>query len=165
MSAKKDFYLAIRAKLEATSVKHARLFNNQYNKIAQEKPFPFPAAFIQFLELDYTTRGDKSQDAETIVRLHVGYDSIKTEDLAVFDLLEEIHQVLQGLELSDDFTPLDRVHEEQDVDHDVISVWLVDYSFKLRDRSAARENTLIKTQLQDVGIEINAAKPWLRQSQ
>lgn len=164
MSAKKDFYLAIKAELLKTSVKTARLFNNQFIKIDQEKPFPFPAVMVQFLELDYTTRGDLSQYGDTIARLHIGYDSLKTEDLAVFDLLDEIHAVIQGLTISELFTPLDRVHEEQDVDHDVLSVWVVDYSFKLNDIAASRTNNLIKTELTGVDIDINPAKPWLKQN-
>lgn len=164
MSAKKDFYLAIKTALgDAPSVKHVGLFNNQFNRIAEEKPFGFPAVFVQFLELDYFTRGDSSQDAETIARLHIGYDSLKTDDLAIFDLIDEIHGVIQGLTLNSLFTPLDRVHEEQDVDHDVISVWLADYAFKLRDNNGTRDSKLVKTSLTGVEVDISSAKPWLKQ--
>lgn len=165
MSAKKDFYLAIKTALgDAPSVKHVGLFNNQFVKIEQEKPFGFPAVFVQFLELDYFTRGDSSQDAETIARLHIGYDSLETDDLKIFDLIDEIHGVLNGVTVNSLFTPLERVREEQDVDHDVISVWLADYSFKLRDNSANREQNLVKTTLTGVDVEISSAKPWLKQN-
>ena len=165
MSTKRDTYLKIKEVLEGVpAVKHVRLFNNQYTNIAREKPFPFPAVFIQFLELDYTTRGDLTQDGLTRARLHIGYDSLKTEDLAVFDLLDDIHKALQGLELVNVFTPLDRVHEEQDVDHDIISVWLVDYAFKIRDFSGSRNSKLVAANPQDVSIAINAGKPWLKQN-
>jgi hypothetical protein len=166
MSAKKDFYLAVKQALEdnAPSVKTVRLFNNQFQKIEQEKPFPFPAVMVHFLELDYSTRGDSSQDGETIVRLHIGYDSIKDEDLEIFDLLDEIHGAIQGLTVGELFTPLDRVFEEQDIDHDVISVWSVDYSFKLRDTEANNTSNLVKTTLTGVDVNISPSKPWLRQN-
>lgn len=165
MSAKKDFYLAIKSALgaDAPSVKHVGVFNNQFNRISEEKPFGFPAVFVQFLELDYLSRGDDSQDAATVARLHIGYDSLETDDLKIFDLIDEIHIAIQGLSVNSLFTPLDRVHEEQDIDHDVISVWLSDYAFKLRDNAGERNSKLVKTTLTGLDVELSSAKPWLKQ--
>jgi hypothetical protein len=153
MSTKKDFYLAVRAQLETAGVKHVRLYNSQFDEMDNENTFAFPCAFIEFTQLDWLTKSEGYQEADTVVRIHVGFESVKTEELEILDLLETIHSNLQGLHNPEYFTPLDRAFEGQDTNHDNVIVWLLDYDTLLSDNSGNRNLKLVKTTITD--LEVN----------
>lgn len=154
MSAKKDLYLAIKAKIkEKTCIKHVRLFNNQFENMEKEDTFAFPCVFVQFLNLDWSTETEGVQKGDTTIRLHVGFETLKTEDLEKFDIIDDqIHKYIEGLE-SEDFSKLSRTNEEQDVNHDNVYVWLMDYGTNLLDDSGARQGKMVKTTI--TGLEVN----------
>ena len=153
MSTKKDFYLAVRAQLETTSLKHVRLYNSQFDEMDGENTFPFPCAFIEFTQLQWLTKSEGYQEADTVFRIHVGFESIKTEELVVLDLLEEIHAALQGLHDPEYFTPLDRGFEGQDTNHDNVIVWMLDYDTLLSDNAGNRNAKLVKTTITELQID------------
>ncbi len=151
MSTKKDFYLAVKAKiLDNTDVKHVRLYNSQFDEMDSENTFPFPCVFIEFSALDWITKSEGYQEAETTIKLHVGFESVKTEELEVFDLLEDIHEDLQGMHDPEYYTPLNRSFEGQDTNHDNVIVWQVDYDTLLSDNSGNRNNKLVETTIENL---------------
>lgn len=166
MSAKKDFYLALRALiLDNTSVKHCQLYNSQFQEISTENTFLFPCVFIEFTAIEWQTRALGRQEADTTIRLHVGFESLATEELVILDLLDEIHAVLQGFCIADLINPLDRVFEGQDTNHDNVIVWLLDYNTLLFDNAGNRANKLVLTTLTELEIDADttteATKPRL----
>lgn len=168
MSAKKITYLAIKEKLLALeNVKHCLLFNSQFDNMDDENTFPFPCVFVEFLQLDYTAKALGTQEADARIRLHVGFESLKTEELAILDLLEAIQGTLQGFTDDATFSPLNRVFEGQDVNHDQVIVWLMDYETLITDTAGHRDNKLVETSLDDICIDVDtsteATKPWLKQ--
>lgn len=164
MGAKKDYYLAVKAKLESIGldpndntvkpkIKHVRLYNSQFDEIDSENTFPFPCVFVEFTALDWLTKSEGYQEAETTIRLHVGFESVKTEELDVLDLLEDIQAELQGFHDPEYFTPMDRNFEQQDTNHDNVIVWMQDYNTLLSDNAGNRNNKLVKTQIGDLCID------------
>lgn len=169
MSVKTDLYLAVKKRvLNTTGVKHFALFNSQFDNIEQEQLFPFPCVFLEFADLQYETVAKGGQKGDFILRLHVGFESVATEDLQLLELLEELHQKIQGFgnegESEDGFfLPMNRVSEAQDTNHDNITVWQVEYSSLVHDNSGHVNNGLIKTELTtlDVDLDPDTYKPRL----
>jgi hypothetical protein len=163
MSIKKSTYIAIRDRiLLETGVKTSRLYNSQFDNEGQEATYTLPVAFIEFAELVYTSNAEGVQEIAARIRIHVGASSLKTEDLGVLDLLETVHASLQGFSAVPDSTPLDRVFEGQDVNHDNVTVWVMDYTTRLTDTSGARNNKLISIMLEVIDVDGEAEKPRLR---
>tara|TARA_R110000796_G_scaffold74629_10_gene167833 strand:- start:827 stop:1327 length:501 start_codon:yes stop_codon:yes gene_type:complete len=164
MSVKKNSYIAIRDRiLLETEVKTSRLYNSQFDNESQEATYTLPAAFIEFSELVYRSNAEGVQEVDARIRIYVGASSLKTEDLEVLDLLETVHASLQGFLAVPDSTPLDRVFEGQDVNHDAVTVWVMDYETRLTDTSGSRNNKLISIVLDEIEVDGEAEKPRLKQ--
>lgn len=162
MSAKKKLYLAVKERvLQNSSVKHCALFNNQFDNMSEENPFLFPCVFVEFSQLQYVTKSEGYQEADAVIRLHVGFESYKTEELEVLDLLDDLHEDLQGFHINDEFTPLDRNFEGQDTNHDNVIVWQMDYDTLLSDNSGNRNKKLTLTTIGDLEIDRISEKPRL----
>lgn len=155
----KDLYLELRAQIEAeTSVSHVRLWNNQIelSEKGEQIPFQLPAVFIDFPQIEWAQLGKGTQNSVLSIRFYIVFESFHTaeneEDLAVFDLREEVYLALQ------DFKPnycskLTRVREQTDINHTNLYVWTMDYTATYQDNAAqfprggvtAEINTLVLT--------------------
>lgn len=169
MSAKRKIYDRFNELLrESGVVKTFKLFNNQYNNEATEKIFLYPSAFLEFASVPYITRTDGVQVAEgSILRLHIGFESLEDNDLDVLETLDAVFLALQGQEHSEGaFGALKRVNEAQDVDHDRVQVWQMDFETTICDDGAARVSKLVKVDApHTVEILVDADAPYLRQSE
>lgn len=156
MSAKKELYQAVKGVIEEkTCIRHCALYNSQFDKLEDEHAFYFPCVFIQFLEMSYETKQEGVQQSEVVLRLHIGVESLETEDLELFDIIEDVHSAVQGFFNKggeDLFTPLARLSENQDTNHDNITVWIADYETVLHDSSAHRNNGLVEAKIDDIGL-------------
>lgn len=165
MATTKEVYLELKSKvLSNAGVMTSGLYNSQFDNMDDENTFAFPAVFLEFVEMDPVTRAGGVQRVEAKIRLHIGYDSLKTEDLAVMDLIDSLQNELQGYRPDLEGTPLNRTFSGQDVNHDVVAVWLMDYDFCYIDYSGDRNNKLIETQIEDLHVEGESGKPWLKES-
>lgn len=164
MSIKKSIYIAVRDRiLTNTAVKTSRLYNSQFVNMTEENTFAFPAAFIEFSELTYGSISEGSQDGNLKIRVYLGFDSLKTEDLALLDLMEAVNAALQGFAPVNGATPLNRVFEAQDINHDAVRVWLMDYETRFRDNSGHRNNKLIETTLTQLELLDDHDAPRLKE--
>ncbi len=154
MAAKKDVYLAIREHiLNHTKIKHVRLFNNQFEEMEREDTFPLPCVFIEFASLEWEQKSRGLQEGEAIIRFHVGLESVRTEELEMLDLIDQLHSVLQDFS-TDISTAMSRETETQDTDHDNVMIWIADYSTRITDESGLRRNKLISTNIETLDIEV-----------
>lgn len=109
------------------SIKTVALWRNQLRREAEEMPFLMPAVFIEYLPANFTESSSKVfQTVDLTVRLHVCFESKKTEDLDIFHLIDRIHFLVQGLQ-SSTFGNMKRRAEEQDFDHDNVQDYQMDY--------------------------------------
>lgn len=169
MSTKRKIYDAFNTLLkESGVVKTFKLFNNQYNNEATEKIFLYPSAFLEFASVPYITRPDGVQVAEgSILRLHIGFESLEDNDLEVLETLNAVFLALQGQRHDEGaFGALKRTNEAQDVDHDRVQVWQMDFETTICDDGDARINKLTKIDApHTLEITVDADAPFLRQSQ
>ncbi|QCW20340.1 hypothetical protein [Flavobacterium phage FPSV-S1] len=154
MSAKLEFYDAVKNRLleKVKTIKTVRLFNSQFDNENVEDAFEYPAVFIQFLSVPWTSKAKGLQEAAAVIRLNVGFHSLKTEEREIFLLLEEIHKALQGFGSENLFGFIDRVNEEQDIDHGNVIVWLVDYGAVITDTSGLWSNNMVLTNIQTLDV-------------
>ncbi len=128
---KRDVYLTIKQQIEEDlvgDVKTFRLFNNQFDRENVENAFLYPAVFCQYENIDYVSTTNGSQQGDLMLTLHVGFHSLKTEDLEIFALLDKLFLMMTDLNCG--FT---RVRELQDIDHDNVQVWQQSYKLVMRD--------------------------------
>lgn len=96
----KDKLLSIVDASGENIIKHVDLYNSQMAYIVEEQPFPTPAVFIEFSEINYLHQLHGINEADVSIRLHVITDSrlAHWEDAVnVFDLLSQINVALFGL--------------------------------------------------------------------
>jgi len=131
---KRDLYLSLKFRLlSIEGVDHVRLYNNQIQRDTVEEAYKQGnTVFIEFIQLTWTNVTLNQQRSETIVRLHIVFESLLTEDLALFERVQTIHLAIQGFN-GPLFTSMQRTNEEQDTDHDNIIVWKTDYTTQLSD--------------------------------
>jgi hypothetical protein len=156
--------LGARIKAEVPKIKTFRLFNNQFAKEGVEKAFAFPALMVEFVDLNYTAKSESLQEADTNIILHLGFASLKTEDRAVFELVQEVHQAVQAFYGLDLFSPLNRTRDQQDTDHDGVIVWQTTYTTLLSDNSANRKRRLVLAETPELIVNKDPSAPWLKPS-
>jgi hypothetical protein len=152
---KRDLYLALKSRLlSITGVEHVRLYNNQIQRDTVEEAYKQGnTVFVEFIQLTWTGAASGQQRGETVVRLHVVFESLLTEDVTLFERVQNVHLSIQGFN-GPLFTSMQRTNEEQDTDHDNIIVWKADYITQLSDcttdhRSGLDTHTITQ-------VEINA---------
>lgn len=148
MSVKLDIYNDIIStlKTKVPEIKTLGLWNNQFANEDEEFVFNFPAVFIEFTNLLWTTTNlkpsrlgtqgniSKEQKGEgSIITLHIGFSELsdaKTNFADLDPLIEKVFFAIQGLS-GNYYTPLLRNAERQDSDHDRVIDWQKDFSTML----------------------------------
>ena len=113
---RKQLYLDINNRLKTVQdangeqlFKHVDLWNRQVEFIEQEAPFACPAVFIEFNPMSWRTQGNRVQDCDLTVRLHIvterldevtGDSPTEEQALAFFDIINQAVAVLQGFSTS-----------------------------------------------------------------
>jgi len=156
-----DIYTGIKNKLvEITDLKTVALFNNQFERSNNNSPeqndeqaFLYPCAFIEFSDILYTDMQKWAQQFTATLRIHLGFESYKNEDLDVLTLKQSIYQKLQGFQPSDSTGMLMRRSEEPNYDHNNIQVYIITFAFSGKDWDVLRG---YPTQTATATPEINA---------
>jgi hypothetical protein len=146
-------------------IKTFRLYNNQFEKEGVEKAFSFPAVFVEFPVLEYITKSESLQEADAIIRFHLGFSSLKTEDREVFVLAGKLNFQLQNFSVDNLVTSLNRRREEQDSNHDAVIIWKMEYNTLLIDNTANRKNKLkLLVGVPELEIGVDASTYYLKPS-
>lgn len=150
MSVKLTLYNAIKTKVlamtDSGSNKIVNTFghwNNQFDRINEEKQFLFPAVYLEFSSISWKTdvkvdNKNHTQQARGVCNLtiHVGVENKKDEDdsfpldIAIIDSIYDQLNGLQGVQ----FTPLKRISESDDTNHNNIRHWLVVYETEIHEK-------------------------------
>lgn len=109
------------------TLKTVALWRNQIQRENVEIPFLYPAVFIEFLPTGYMEGSSQAhQSVNMTVRLHVCFETYKTEDLDILLLTQAVYSAIQlkqwGL-----WGKMKRRNEEQDFDHSNIQDFMQDY--------------------------------------
>lgn len=129
---RKEMYKMLCERLQTVSngaIKHIDLWNHNVEFIEQEENWERPAVFIEFQPINWNAiRNGVEYRAEPIINLHVVTDwqgsssadsEFREKSLGVFDLLEEIHRVLTGME-GETFAEFDLVKSTTNHNHEEI---------------------------------------------
>lgn len=162
---KKDLYLAIKDRLidKVKAVQHIRLYNNQFDRETVEEAWAYPCVFVEFTQMLHEAVAYNQQQGDFIVRVYVGFESLKTEDLEIFDLVQDIYVALQGFS-GQLFSSLQRVEETQDTDHDNVIVWQIDFSTMVADCTSDPRADLQETTIAtlEVNKQLDVDNPIIR---
>lgn len=109
---KKQLYLDIKNRLKTIKdandeplFKHFDLWNQQVEFIEQETPFQCPAIFVEFLTHHWKTLGNKVQETELFIRLHIvtewfaqtaDYSATEEQALDYLDIVDAVVAVMQN---------------------------------------------------------------------
>ena len=187
MGVKLDLYngivTALKAITETTatdgskrSIETVGIWNNQFDRESEEIAFNFPAIFIEFASIPWTTTNQqpirsgsnasnisKEQKAPgTLLTLHCGFSELDnaTDSFPIIEpILEKIYFAIQGVEVNH-ATALLRGEERQDTEHSRVIDWQIDFSTMLiqagqadSDLTLIPADTLILETTEDLDIE------------
>lgn len=125
--------IANKLKTDIPALKTIRLFNNQFNNESRENAFAYPCAFIEFRRIEWQSLQRNYQTGGITISIHIGFEEYKTEETAIFDLIHDVFNSLQGFQTTD-FTSLNRTGDVQDANHDNVIVWRTDFELMLPDQ-------------------------------
>lgn len=150
---RKQFYLDLVEKLQEinttdypSTVEHFDLWNRQIEFLSKERPFKFPAVFVEFSPIQWDQQGNGVQEGDLTFRLHVVSKTLSgsspsapgQEDfLAHFDLIDDIHHCLSRWNTAYS-GPCTRVQSIPNHDHEQIIEEVEVYKLRVVDTSGAR---------------------------
>ncbi len=151
---RKQLYLDIKNRLKTVKneqdeqlFQHFDLWNRQVEFIEQETPFACPAVFVEFAPMAWKTRGNRVQDCDLTVRLHIvtewfagtaDYSPTEQQALDFLDIIDKAVAQLQGFSAEYMNTWM-RVQSITNHDHERYVDNVEEYVCNLRDLSAVRQ--------------------------
>ena len=155
----KELYLAIAAKLtlivdqdDKSVLRHIELFNNQWQHISESKPLSYPCCLIEFTDIPFEQIGGKTQQANTLIRLHVGSHRLQDNKygatgheytLKHLDLVDTVNSWMSGFN-GTGFNSFTRVGLSTDHDHDSTIIHVLTYRTRVTDSVAPKATVNIK---------------------
>lgn len=145
-------YTDLKSRIETLpAIKTVGLYNNQFSNENIEKPFQYPAVFIEFSDIVFESENQGIKKIKLETTIHVGIRQL-VEDLELFDIVESVSAIVDGFN-TDYGTPFVKIREIQDVDHDNVLVWALIFNNTVIDENSSRFNDLVITT--PTMIEIN----------
>lgn len=144
MSVKLDIFNDIVTAIETLPDIHTvELWNSQLENESDEKPFNFPAVFIEFADIPWTTTNlrpsalgtqgnitNEQKGEGALITLHISFSQLENETVSfplIDPIIDKVYFKIQGLTKEDKYKPLLRVAERQDTDHDRVIDWQMDF--------------------------------------
>lgn len=139
---KADLLTVTATKGDNTTMKvhHVALWRNNIEREKQEIPNLFPAVFIELMPADYKELTKGVQQYDMIVRLHICFESYKTEDTDMLRLVDAVFAKVHKKQY-EYFGELLRIHDEQNYDHDNVQDFIQDYRTLGKDYGADKRAT------------------------
>lgn len=168
MSVKLDLYQAVKTQLETiTSIKNVLHYNGQdVLNYEQDHALRFPQSWIQLTSVPWKpseleaynknrTRQQKS-DTGTIISIYSAVWSLNDDD-DTFEtdlvLIDEIYRALTLLD-GDNFSPLERINEEDVPTNNNVRVWLQQYTTMLTEKAVTQTLVDVEPVTLDITTEI-----------
>lgn len=128
---------------------------------------PLPAVFMSYGRTPYTSESNNVQKGKPVLRFRIAYESYEDsfsgsinqdKALAFFDFNESVYKALQGLTLTYAKT-LNRIADEDDLQHKNMIVTIQEYEATLFDDSAEEGKTFV---LADAELDVTYVKKLSR---
>jgi hypothetical protein len=155
--AKQFLYEAIKAqvKAKAPSIKHILLFNNQFENERREDPIEYPNCFVELSQIFWTSQAQGQQVGDVDITIHIGLERYERESDTTWTTIQEVFLALQGFAVGVLFSPLNRIEEVQDTDHDNVIVWKLIFKTSLIECDSDTRAGLDETTIADLCILTN----------
>lgn len=143
MSAKLDIFNDIVTEVnKITEIETVELWNSQIDNEEDEIPFNFPAVFIEFSLIPWTTtnqrpptigtQGDiqgEQKGLNALITIHIAFSQLEDETVSfpiISPIIDKVYFAIQKLS-GDFYSALLRVEERQDTDHERVIDWQMDF--------------------------------------
>lgn len=142
MGVKTILFDAVKARIETvTDIKIVALYNSQFDNELKERPKTYPVAYIEFSNIEWGKLNAKAasgtgyekyshtQNGMITLTIHIGFVKYEHETDSfpiIMPIVEKVHNVLSAYE-GEQFTNLQRVSEIQDINHDNVIDWQINY--------------------------------------
>jgi hypothetical protein len=156
-------YIKARINSDVTAIKTVRMWNNQFvhsngtdknSKVRgyrDEKAFPYPACFVEFIVEQADNRCLGIIDYILTVRFRFGIEAYKFERLDSFDFADTFKSYIQLMAPTTasglTFTTFQEIKTEFDEDHDNVESPYIDYRTRYRSSAAYQRRTDVITTL------------------
>jgi hypothetical protein len=141
MSLRSDLFTAIyNALIAIDDINTVELYNSQFDNESTERPHKYPFCAIEFSDMQWTetqqaTGGQyanvtNQQKGLWIITIHIAFQSLKDETASWSDIYPVVDNVYYALNMLDGntFGAMKRTSEEQDIDHDGVIVWKMNFT-------------------------------------
>lgn len=118
-------------------LKHVALWNNQFERENEENAFLYPCCFIEFNNSNFVDLTLGVQQFDSIITLHLGFESYKDEDTFILQLKQDVYKAIHTLQCGVSASKLLRVDERQNFDHDNVQDYQMDYKTTIKDADAS----------------------------
>lgn len=140
-----DYFNAIQTLIKSNlnTIKTVDFFNRQYERYSETKAVAFPAIYVEFdSPLTWQDSGNKSQLAETEIKLHIVACSIEDTLDTVMSTAQEVHRCLHSRSLvyqeNKLSTGMSRRQSELITSYDQLKVIILTYHTTLFDNSTVK---------------------------
>ena len=116
------------------------LWNNQFERENEENSFLYPCCFIEFNNSNFKDLLQGVQQFDSVLTLHLGFESYKDEDTFILQLKQDVYKVVHTLQCGVSASKLLRVEERQNFDHDNVQDYQTDYKTTIKDSDASPSN-------------------------
>lgn len=118
-------------------LKTVGLWNNQFERESEENAFLYPCCFIEFNNEKFVDLTQGVQQFDSIITLHLGFESYKDEDTFILQLKQDVCRAIHTLQCGVSASKLLRVAERQNFDHDNVQDYQTDYKTTIKDADAS----------------------------
>jgi hypothetical protein len=138
-----------------SKINHYDLFFSQYldENLKLEHPFQLPAIFFE-ISADYKLLSQQTQQATVNLRVHVVQENYhdtsdnsldKLSGLEILDLVDLVHQSLQGFAIPNISGRLNRTRLEPETRPSNVYVYVIDYEFTADDNATHRLGIFVES--------------------
>lgn len=158
-------YDAIDAQIlaEVPEIKIVQLWNNQLVNEGEEAR-AYPLCYIEFSSIVWFELAKGLAEADITITVRTVIERLQTDDRTFLTIVDNVYKALQLFNDDCFFTPLKRVAERQDTDHDNCIVWETDFITHLVDSTsysdADKPATTITTL--DITTDLDIDDPVIR---
>jgi hypothetical protein len=104
------------------------LYNGQVENPQDANPFSYPAAFIEFQNIDFGDIQNYAQEVQVDIVLRVVFQTYKTDPLHVFEVKQAVYLALMGFVPLEGWTPLTRTNEITDDSYTSVYAYMLTFT-------------------------------------
>ncbi|MDO9255423.1 MAG: hypothetical protein Q7U54_07925 [Bacteroidales bacterium] len=138
-------------------IKQIGWWNEQWQFEQQNPALKFPCVFIELVSFPWEQLGNKVQQANAVIKFHIGSRTLDDDSVDHLDLIEIINYWITGFQ-GTNFGSFTRTAFEADHNHDSLVAHSLTYKVRVQDNTAIRPRVRVEGDLLviDPGIVANA---------